>query len=145
MIPLDRLLNISSGFGQNCKFLFFTIFCSFCFSLRVSGNYHKLEFLLHSLWMAWNLTCWCILTTSELIRFFFIICCLSSFWHHFVFVKQDKFASSCPFLENAREEWPELRHADVSWPPLEPIELWSWSVDFPHFGGIQDCCVDRLF
>ena len=27
------------------------------------------EFLLQSLWMAWNFTCWCILTTSELIRF----------------------------------------------------------------------------
>ena len=42
---------------------------SFCFPLSVCGSYHKLEFLLQSLWMAWNLTCWCILTTSELIRF----------------------------------------------------------------------------
>ena len=67
MIPLNDLLKMSSGFGHNCTFLFFTIF--FCFSLSVCGSYHKPEFLLQSLWMAWNLTCWCIPTTSGLIKF----------------------------------------------------------------------------
>ena len=69
MTPLDGLLNISSEFDQNCKFIFFTFFFSFSFSLGVCGSYHKHEFLLQSLWMPWNLTCWRILTTSELIRF----------------------------------------------------------------------------
>ena len=30
-------------------------------------------------------------------------------------------------------EWPEIRHADVSWPPWELIRYWSSSVDFPNF------------
>ena len=35
--------------------------------------------------------------------------------------------------ENAWREWPEIQHADVSWPPLELIRLWSQSVNFPSF------------
>ena len=67
MIPLDGLLHISSGFGNRCKSIFFTILI--VFSLGVCGSYHKPEFFLQSVWMAWNLTCWYILTTSELIQF----------------------------------------------------------------------------
>ena len=37
--------------------------------------------------------------------------------------------------ENAWREWPEILHADVSWPPSELIRLWSWSVHFPPFGA----------
>ena len=51
-------------------------------------------------------------------------------------LKQAKFVTSGHFLENAREEWPELWHADVSWPPSELIKVWSRSVDFPFFGII---------
>ena len=64
-----------------------------------------------------------------------VICWFSSFWHHFDLVKQAKFATSGHFLENAMEEWPELWHADVSWPPSELIKFWSWSVDFPFFAS----------
>ena len=38
--------------------------------------------------------------------------------------------------ENAWREWPEILHADVSWPPLELISLWPRSVDFSNFGAI---------
>ena len=38
--------------------------------------------------------------------------------------------------ENAWREWPEILHADVSWPSSELISLWSWSVDFSNFGTI---------
>ena len=31
-------------------------------------------------------------------------------------------------------EWPEIRHADLTWPPSETIRFWSWSFDFPYFG-----------
>ena len=71
MIPRDDLLSLSSGFGQNCKFIFFVIFfnCAFHLVFVVATT---------------NLSCycWCILTTSELIRFW-----LSSFdFHHFSFI-----------------------------------------------------------
>ena len=39
-------------------------------------------------------------------------------------------------LENAWREWPEILHADVSWPSSELISLWPWSVDFSNFGTI---------
>ena len=38
--------------------------------------------------------------------------------------------------ENAWREWPEILHADVSWPSSELISLWPWSVDFSNFGTI---------
>ena len=38
--------------------------------------------------------------------------------------------------ENAWRDWPEILYADVSWPSLELISLWLWSVDFSNFGGI---------
>ena len=38
--------------------------------------------------------------------------------------------------ENAWREWPEILHADVSWPSSELISLWPWSVDFSNFGAI---------
>ena len=39
-------------------------------------------------------------------------------------------------LENAWREWPEILHADVSWPSSELISLWPRSVDFSSFGTI---------
>ena len=36
--------------------------------------------------------------------------------------------------ENAWREWPEILHADVSWPSSELISLWPRSVDFSYFG-----------
>ena len=38
--------------------------------------------------------------------------------------------------ENAWREWPEILHADVSWPFSELISLWPWFVDFSNFGTI---------
>ena len=38
--------------------------------------------------------------------------------------------------ENAWRDWPEILHADVSWPSSELISLWLWSVDFSNFGAI---------
>ena len=39
-------------------------------------------------------------------------------------------------LENTWREWPEILHADVSWPPSELISLWLQSVAFSNFGTI---------
>ena len=60
----------------------------------------------------------------------------SSFWCHFDLVKWTKFGVSGHFSENAWREWPEILHADISWPPSELIRLWSWSVNFPNVGAI---------
>ena len=38
--------------------------------------------------------------------------------------------------EYAWREWPEILHADVSWPSSELISLWPRSVDFSNFGTI---------
>ena len=38
--------------------------------------------------------------------------------------------------ENAWRQWPEILHADVSWPSSELVSLWPWSVDFSNFGTI---------
>ena len=38
--------------------------------------------------------------------------------------------------ENAWKDWPEILHADVSWPSSELISLWPWSVDFSNFGTV---------
>ena len=38
--------------------------------------------------------------------------------------------------ENAWRDWPEILHADVSWPSSELISSRSWSVDFSNFGTI---------
>ena len=38
--------------------------------------------------------------------------------------------------ENAWREWPQIWHADVSWPSSELINLWPRSVDFSNFGAI---------
>ena len=40
-------------------------------------------------------------------------------WCHFDLVKWVKFGGSGHFLENTWREWPEIKHADVSWPPSE--------------------------
>ena len=68
MIPLDGLLNKSSRFGQNFKFLFFTFFFHSAFHLVFVVATTNLSFYC-SHFVGWNLTCWCILTTSKLIRF----------------------------------------------------------------------------
>ena len=51
-------------------------------------------------------------------------------------MKQVKFGVSGHFPENAWRKWPEMLHADVSWPPSELISLWPQSVDFTNFGAI---------
>ena len=52
--------------------------------------------------------------------------------------------TACPSVRPSREvsghlpenAWPEILHADVSWPSSELISLWPWSVDFCNFGTI---------
>ena len=83
------------------------------------------------------------------------------FWCYFDLVKLVKFGVFGHFLENPLRKWPEISHADVSWPPSELIDygyslliflilmlfwlsetgqiwgfqaFWSCSVDFPHYG-----------
>ena len=51
-------------------------------------------------------------------------------------MKRVKFGVTGHFLENTWREWPEILHADVSWPPSELIILWPQSVDFCNFGTI---------
>ena len=38
--------------------------------------------------------------------------------------------------ENAWREWPEILHADVSWPSSQLISLWPRPVYFSNFGAI---------
>ena len=40
------------------------------------------------------------------------------------------------YPENAWREWPEILHADVSWPSTEMISLCPRSVNFSNFGTI---------
>ena len=51
-------------------------------------------------------------------------------------MKRVKFGVSGHFPENAWRKWPEMLHADVSWPLSELISLWPLSVDFANFGTI---------
>ena len=51
-------------------------------------------------------------------------------------MKRVKFGVSGHFPENAWRKWPQILHADVSWPPSELISLSPWSVDFSNFGAI---------
>ena len=55
---------------------------------------------------------------------------------YFDLVKRVKFGVSGHFPENPWRKWPEMLHADVSWPPTELITLWLQSVDFSNFGAI---------
>ena len=73
---------------------------------------------------------------SELIRLWLQSGDFSNFWCYFDLVKRVKFGVSGHFPENAWREWPEILHADVSWPPSELISLWPRSVDFSNFGAI---------
>ena len=84
--------------------------------------------------MAWNLTCWCILTIFKT-DYILVISWFPSFWLHFDLVKQVKFATNGHFVESAREEWTEIWHAGVSWLPSELIRFWSQSVDFSHLAS----------
>ena len=54
----------------------------------------------------------------------------------FDLVKWVEFWVSGHFPENAWKKWPEILHADVSWPPSEWISLLTPSVDFSSFGPI---------
>ena len=84
----------------------------------------------------WNVACWCILTTIRTDKLMIMVYWFLKFWHYFDLVKQVKFGVSSPLPKNTKMEWPEILHADVSWPPSELISLWSRSVDFSNFGTI---------
>ena len=86
--------------------------------------------------LAWNLTCWCTFTIFRTDQFMAVVWWFFKFWHYFDLVKRVKFGVSGHFLENAWREWPEILHADVSWPPSELISLWPQFADFSNFGAI---------
>ena len=83
--------------------------------------------------MAWNFARWCILTTFRTDKSMVTIWWFFLFWRVLDLVKRVKFGVSGYFLENAWKKWPEILHADVSWPPSELISLWSRSGDFFNF------------
>ena len=80
--------------------------------------------------LAWNFTCWCTFTIFRTDQFMAVVWWFFKFWHYFDLVKRVKFGVSGHFLENAWREWPEILHADVSWPPPELISLWPQFADF---------------
>ena len=80
--------------------------------------------------LAWNFTCLHHLQNWLVYGHGLVI------WHYFDLVKRVKFGVSGHFLENAWREWPEILHADVSWPPSELISLWPQFADFSNFGAI---------
>ena len=86
--------------------------------------------------MAWNFTCWCILTVVRTDKFMTTVCWFLKFWRNFDLVKRVKFRVSGHFTENAWRKWPQILHPDVSRPPSELISLWPQSVDFSNFGAI---------
>ena len=51
-------------------------------------------------------------------------------------MKRVRFGVSGHFLENPLRKWPEILHADVSWPPSELRRLWQQFVDFSNFDDI---------
>ena len=59
-----------------------------------------------------------------------------NFARYFDLVKRVKFRVSGHFPKKAWRKWPEILHADVSWPSSELISLWPWFVDFANFGTI---------
>ena len=54
----------------------------------------------------------------------------------FDLVKLIKFDVSRHFLENPFSKWPDVLHADVSWPLSEVNRLWLQFVDFSNFDAI---------
>ena len=74
--------------------------------------------------MAWNSACWCTLTTFRTDQFMATVCGFFLFWRYFDFVKWVKFGVSRNFLENPLRKWPEILHADLSWPLSELVRLW---------------------
>ena len=82
---------------------------------------------LQSLWMAWNLICWSILTNSELIKFG------SSFvdFPHFGIILTGQI---CNFLRTSGERKGGMAWILACWSILIAFRtyIWSWSVEF-HF------------
>ena len=64
--------------------------------------------------IAWNLACWCILTTFRTDEIMVSLYWFSSFWLHLNLVKPVKFGVSRHFLENTWRELPGILHADQS-------------------------------
>ena len=86
--------------------------------------------------MAWNLAWLMYPDHLETDYFHVMISWFSSFWCKFDIVRPSKFEGSSHSELNIWREWPEIWHADPSWPPWELIRFRPWSVDFPNF-----CCI----
>ena len=86
--------------------------------------------------MAWNFTCWCVLTTLQnwLVygRGLLIFLILALFW----LSETGQIWGIQAFTEERIEEMAWNLHAGVSWPSPELISLWPRSVDFSNFGTI---------
>ena len=87
--------------------------------------------------MAWDRVCCCILTTFRTDKIMVTVCWFFSFWCYFDLVKQVKFGVSRHFLENPLRKWPEILHADVSWPLCELIRLWLQFVHISNFDLVK--------
>ena len=86
--------------------------------------------------MAWNIICCCILTTFRTDKIMVMVWWFLLFWCYFDLVKRVKFGVPRHFLKNPLRRWPEILHADVSWPLSELIRLWLQFVDFSNFDAI---------
>ena len=108
MMHLDGLFNIRNGFGQNSNFLFLANFfsCAFYGSIMIKLSSFLTWVFIASLWMACNLTCWCILTTFTTDLILVIFCWCSWIWQHFDLVKQVRFGVF----------------------PVFKISAWSWTL-----------------
>ena len=58
-----------------------------------------------------------------------------SFGHYFELKKRVNFSLCGHFMENAWKKWPEIRHADVSWPTSELIRFFC-SLILAQFGPV---------
>ena len=93
--------------------------------------------------MAWNVACWFTLTTSRNYSFFgqyWPSAEQKNWWNYVVSIGLILAPRWQKYLEvsglskkNARKEWPDIRYADVSLPPLETIQFWSLLAQlWPH-------------
>ena len=91
------------------------------------------EFLLQSVWLAWN--CWCILATFGTDYIWVMLCWFSSFWHDFDLVKQDKCAVSRHFHDNVWEEWADICHVNLYLPEMKQANFSTWKIIQLPSGG----------
>ena len=108
---------------------------SVCLSVRPSGEVSG--HLPENAWREWPeiFTCWYLDHLQNWLVYghgLLIFLILALFWLR----ETGQIWGFRAFPGERMEKWPEILHADVSWPPSELISLWSRSVDFSNFGTI---------